>query len=255
MLFSMNREIVDTLTALLPSDGPLSMQISLLSRSEQELLALLIKYEMITKQTWELLCQDAASIEQYSRAMWSLTKRKWVVARPLHDAKMYFVLSKDLVAKFGLPTQRSKPMAHATRFRKYAQLLYQTKYEPSAYRLDRDQVETMLGQVVVGMPLRFVKQRRDEDRISFMRIDQATNGSSKHAAQAIRKDVYRLIGFEAVRQRLKQRKFDWTWITATQSRADAVLAAFRQYEIGKAPVNVLVFNELVPLLIPKETRS
>ncbi len=255
MLFSMKRELVDSLTALLPSDGPSRMQFSSLSRSEQELLGLLIKYEMITKQTWELLCKDAASIEQYSRAMWSLTKRKWVVARPLHDAKMYFVLSKDLVAKIGLPTERSKPMVHATRFRKYAQLLYLTKYEPSAHRLDRDQVETMLGQVVVGMPLRFVKQRRDEDRISFVRIDQATNGSSKHAAQAIRKDVYRLIGFEAVRQKLKQRKFDWTWITATQSRADAVLAAFRQYEIGKAPVNVLVFNELVPLLMPKETRN
>lgn len=237
------------------TDASLSERLSSFTETERELIELLVRYGLITKATWQSIFDDPLSVAQYSQAMWSLTRSRWVTAKPLHAGKMCFILSNSMVTRLGLPAERAKPMVHATLFRDYARLLYCTKYESASYRLSKEQVERLIEGTSEGIPLGFWGNDRQSSQFAFMRIDQSRFGSANHAAQAIRKDVHRLIRFDSICKRIKEKQFEWVFVTPTKSRAEAVLKAFRQYEVGKAPVRSVVMDELVPLLKREEIKD
>ena len=167
--------------------------------------------------------------------------------------KTYFMLSASSIAKLGLPTFKSEPLAESAKLRTYARLLFYTQYNSTAIKIDGDELARKLAEPSHGMPPGFFGSTSNPGFLGFLRVDAHIHTSPVRSAQVLRHDVLRLIKFASIRERLKSKQFELAWITATQTRADAVMSHFRSYDrIGKAPIKVFVFSELVPLVCPME---
>ena len=229
-------------------------QIGRLSPAEHVLFSLISAHGFIVKSTWQYLSNGSNEVEEaMASAMWSLTRRGLVVARTLHHGKTYFMLSASSIAKLGLPTFKSEPLAESAKLRTYARLLFYTQYNSTAIKIDGDELARKLAEPSHGMPPGFFGSTSNPGFLGFLRVDAHIHTSPVRSAQVLRHDVLRLIKFVSIRERLKSKQFELAWVTATQARADAVMSHFRSYDrIGKAPIKVFVFSELVPLVCPME---
>jgi len=77
-------------------------------------------------------------------------------------------------------------------------------------------------------------------------------GVPMRSARSLRDDVLRMLAIDTVKSKLKHANFGWFWITARQSRADAVTTMFKTFDVRSAPVTVVVMPELVALISTKE---
>ena len=221
-----------------------------MTATEKWLLDSIMDHGIITKETWVTPPPRRKwTATEMSSAMWSLTRRKIVVARPLHHGKTYFALSASTVHKLGLPENKGKELAEFAKLRVYAQLLFFTAYDKTAKRLRRDELAVRIAEPTHGLPQGFYARARKKNFLGFTRVDTHLSTLPMRSAQTLRHDVFRFVSLPSVRERIKNKTFEFTWITATQDRADAVMQIFCGYDrIGKAPIRVIVMKELVPLV-------
>lgn len=219
-----------------------------LSDEESVLVALILEHGLVTKATWISIADGERRVETFSNAMWTLTRRKLVVARPLFQGTMYFSLSKAVVSKLNLPSVRATSFDAAAKLNAYARLLLFTHYLPKATQIRKAQLAQQLGQPVIGLPTGFFGRLDEPGWLGFLRVDGHMRGAPSRSARSIRDDVHRLIQIVAIRTKLKQRQFGWVWITARQSRADVVLEHFKKFDVGRAPVEAVVMPELLSIV-------
>lgn len=220
--------------------------------TELHLLSLILTHGIITKATWQATA--GFSVDDLSRAMWSLTRRRVVVARPLFPGTMYFMLSEAAASTLQLPPTRAKALHGDGKLRAFARLQFFTVYFPNATRLSKPDLAVRLGQPVDGLPVGFFTVADKMDWLCFLRIDGHMTSVPMRSARSIRDDVVRSVSVVGIREKVKQKRFEWYWITARQSRADAVMKLFKTLDVGKARVTTVVMPELLPL-IPKTERS
>ena len=220
---------------------PVNKGLGRVSEREQLLLSLIVTYGFIVKSTWMRLSNgNKDSEDAMASAMWTLTRKRMVIARTLHHGISYFMLSEATATKLGLPKFRSQPMSEASKLRMYARLLYFTRYDSTATSIEPNELNQRLGVPSYGLPQGFYGRSSDPEFLGFLRVDTNIRTSPVRSAQVLRHDVLRLVKFIAIQERLKMKKFDFTLITATQSRADAVLSLFQTYDrIGKAPIKII----------------
>ena len=222
-----------------------------LSDFEISLLTLIVEHGMIVKSTWLTLpFAEAMTSVEMARAMWRLTNRRILVAHQLFPGKMWFTTTNSTNVKLRMPVSK-KPLSVSAMIRCFARLQFFTEIQPTAYKLEPAQLVRKLdGEPTYGLPPGFYGRDTDEEVLGFFRVDghlenASTRASVTRAAQVLRHDIFRLVKFKRIQQLLKNKKFEFTWITASQWRADAVLEQFQQYNhIGKAPINALVVPEL-----------
>jgi len=233
---------------------PVNAKLDGVSEREQLLLSLIVTYGFIVKSTWMQLSNgNKDSEDAMASAMWSLTRKRMVTARTLHHGISYFMLTEATATKLGLPKFRNQPMSEASKLRMYARLLFFTRYDSTATSIEPNELNQRLGVPSYGLPQGFYLRGSDPGFLGFLRVDTSIHTSPVRSAQVLRHDVLRLVKFVAIQERLRIKKFDFTLITATQSRADAVLSLFRTYDcIGKAPIKTIVAPELVPLICPMD---
>lgn len=217
---------------------------------ERVLLLLIATHGIITKVTWER--NKAYSSNDLSNAMWTLTRRKLVVARPLCVGTTYFMFSKSAASTLGLPPTWAKSLEGDGKLRAFARLLFFTQHYPDAVRISKEDVATVIGHGAGGLPQGFFRRQDMTDWLGFLRVDGHMAGVPKRSAKSLRDDVLRVVALDTVKSKLKQANFGWFWITARQSRADAVMALFKTLDVRNAPVTVVVMPELVALLPTKE---
>ncbi len=224
--------------------------LGLHGEQERLLVSLIVTHGIVTKSTWG--ASTVFSSEELANAMWTLTRRRLVVARPLSVGTTYFMLSKSAASKLGLPPLWAKALEGDGKLRAFARLLFFTQYYPDAARISNEDVATAIGQCVGGLPQGFFRRQGVPDWLGFLRIDGHMTGVPTRSARSLRDDVLRMVAFDTVKSKLKQANFEWFWITARQSRADAVMALFRAFDVRCAPVTVVVMPELVALIPTKE---
>ncbi len=225
-------------------------QLHIRTEPERLLLSLITTHGLITKTTWE--ASNAYSNQELSNAMWSLTRRKLVVARPLCVGTTYFMLSKFAASKLELPPTSAKALEGDGKVRAYARLLFFTQYYPDAVRVSKDNIVTEIGQCSSGLPQGFFRRQGTWAWLGFLRVDGHMSGVPMRSARSLRDDVIRMVAFETVQRKLKQANFGWFWITARQSRADAVMTQFKTFDVRNAPVTVVVMPELLAVVPMKE---
>lgn len=225
-------------------------KLDLRSDPERLLLSLIVAHGIITKATWE--AAGAFSGTELSNAMWALTRRKLVMARPLCGGMTYFRLSKFAASTMSLAASLAKDLEGDGKVRAYARLLFFTQYCPNAVRASENDLVTAIGQSSGGLPQGFFRRHGIRDWLGFLRVDGHMTGVPMRSARSLRDDVLRMVAFDAVKRKLKQANFGWFWITARQSRADAVMTQFKTFDVRNAPVTVMVMPELVALLPVKE---
>ncbi len=235
-----------------PLDVCAAEKLGVQSEAECQLLSLIMTHGIITKATWQ--ATTGFSVDDLSNAMWSLTRRRLVVARPLYPKTTYFMLSTLAASMLELPTSRAKALHGDGKLRAFARLQFFTSYFPNAMRLAKGDMVDRLGGSLDGLPLGFFTLTDREDWVGFLRIDGHMTSVSMRSVRSIRDDVVRAVGVVSIREMLKQKRFEWYWVTARQSRADAVMKLFSTLDVGKAPVRAVVMPELLPL-IPKTERS
>ena len=226
-------------------------KLDLRTEPERLLLSLIVTHGIITKTTWE--GSSAYSSTELSNAMWRLTRRKLVVARPLCCGITYFMLSKFAASTLAIPQTWAKALEGDGKVRAFARLLFFTKYFPDAIRASKEDVAAIIGQSAGGLPMGFFTRKGSSDWLGFVRIDGHMTSVATRSARSLRDDVLRMVAFKGIKALLKQRNFEWFWITARQSRADAVMTQFKTYDVRKAPVTAVVMPELVALIPAKES--
>lgn len=227
-------------------------KLGIKSEAECLLLSLILTHGIITKATWQ--AATGFSADDLSNAMWSLTRRRLVVARPLVPETMYFMLSELAAATLELPLTRAKALHGDGKLRAFARLKFFTSYFPNATRLSKCDLAERLGKPMDGLPVGFFTLADKADWFGFLRIDGHMTSVPMRSVRSIRDDVVRAIGVEAIKEKLKQKRFEWYWVTARQSRAENVMKLFKNLDVGKAPVRAVVMPELLSL-IPKTERS
>ena len=162
------------------------------------------------------------------------------------------MLSKFAASQLKLPSTSAKVPEGDGKVRAFARLLFFTQYYPDAVRASEDDLATAIGQCSVGLPQGFFRRQGTRDWLGFLRIDGHMTGVPMRSARSLRDDVLRMVAIEAVKHKLKQANFGWFWITARQSRADAVMTHFKTLDVRNAPLTVVVMPELVAVLPIKE---
>jgi hypothetical protein len=233
-------------------EKPSIAKLGLRGEPERLLLSLIVTHGIITKATWEAI--GAFSNEELSNAMWNLTRQKLVVARPLCVGTTYFMLSKFAASELELPLASANALEGDGKLRAFARLLFFTQYYPDAVRVSKDDIVTEIGQSSLGLPQGFFHRQGTRDWLGFLRVDGHMTGVPMRSARSLRDDVLRMLAFDRVKNKLKQANFGWFWITARQSRADAVMEKFKTFDVRNAPVTVVVMPELVAV-IPTKARS
>ncbi len=230
-------------------------KLDLHSDLERLLLSLIVTHGIIIKATWEATSDFSG--QELSNAMWALTRRKLVVARPLCGGMTYFRLSKFAASTMSLAPSLAKDLEGDGKVRAYARLLFFTQYCPNAVRASEDDLAAAIGHCSGGLPQGFFR-REDmgtRDWLGFLRVDGHMTGVPMRSARSLRDDVLRIVAFDMVKNKLKQANFGWFWITARQSRADAVMKQFKTFDVRSAPVTVVVMPELVTVIPKKERKS
>ena len=224
------------------------------NKAERILLSLIVTHGFIVKSTWARLDTGrGADAELYTNAMWSLTRRKLVVARCLHHGKTYFALSPASVAKLSIDPKRGEPLAEKSKAVAYGRLLFFTEHELNALPVQKSSLYGLLGEESRGLPSGFY-YRGKKLPLGFVRFDNHLSSAPIRSAQTLRHDAFRLAGFEQLRNAFKAKTFEFSWVTATQARANAVMKHFTAYsKVGKAPIRVCVYPELVPLICEIDT--
>ncbi|MEO8271080.1 MAG: hypothetical protein ABI557_15265 [Aureliella sp.] len=243
---------IDRVPLRSPLEECAAEKLGVQSEAECQLLSLILTHGIITKATWQ--ATTGFSVDDLSNAMWSLTRRRLVVARPLYLKTTYFMLSTLAASILELPTSRAKALHGDGKLRAFARLQFFTVYFPNAARLSKCDLAERLGKPVDGLPVGYFTLADRADWFGFLRIDGHMTSLPMRSARAIRDDVVRAVSVEDIREKIKQKRFEWYWITARQSRADAVMKLFKTLDVGKARVTTVVMPELLPL-IPKTERS
>ncbi len=225
-------------------------KLGLRGEPEELLVSLIVTHGIITKATWE--ATTVFSTEELSNVMWTLTRRKLVVARPLCVGTTYFMLSKSAASTLELPLTWGKALEGDGKLRAFARLLFFSQHYPDAVRLSKDDVASAIGQSAGGLPQGFFRRKGMPDWLGFLRIDGHMTGVPMRSAKSLRDDVLRMVALDIVKSKLKQANFGWFWISARQSRADAVMSLFKTFDVRCAPVTVVVMPELVALIPAKE---
>lgn len=231
-----------------------------LSDIEIVFLNLVLEHGFIVKSTWiNLPIAQSMTSTAMAKVMWRLTNSRILTARPLIHGRNYFALSPVAAGKLRIRTSPKQPPLSSL-IRCLARLIYFTELEMDAFKLETSQLARRLdGEPTYGLPPCFFGRLADPEFLGFLRVDgQLLNSRHRSAAirnaQVLRHDVFRLVKFTRVRQLIKDKQFELTWITASQSRADAMLKYFRQYDhIGKAPIKTVVVPELKPFISPVGT--
>ena len=97
---------------------PVNKGLGRVSEREQLLLSLIVTYGFIVKSTWMRLSNgNKDSEDAMASAMWTLTRKRMVIARTLHHGISYFMLTEATATTLGLPKFRSQPMSEASKLR------------------------------------------------------------------------------------------------------------------------------------------
>ncbi len=221
-----------------------------LSEVELLLLEFIAKHGLVTKSIW-LTAQPLSKISPNSiaSAIRNLTRRKIVVARPLHFGIFYFAFAKRSVEGLRLPPRLGNPLNEKDKLRAYARMLVFAHHKPTFEQLDKNALSERLGEPLHGFPRGFYKDTIDKTLLGFMRVDSYIQSSPDRSAQVLRSDVLRLVSVQGIVDLIKRKQFEITWVTATRHRAESVIKRFRSYErVGSAPINIIVLPELIPLV-------
>lgn len=221
-----------------------------LTAIELVLLQTIAIHGLVTNRVWkELEALDGLPSHDISGAMRSLTNRKIVVARTLHHGQNYFAFAKEAASQLGLPQELGNPLSEKSKLRAYARLLFFVRHRPNVAKITKTELEVKLGQPCHGLPNGFYVDPSNLPFLGFVRVDTHVHSVPERSSQILRSDVHQFVTIKPIAACFKAKQFEFTWVTATQRRADAVMKRFKEYElVGGAPINVVVIPELIPLI-------
>ncbi len=220
------------------------------SMVEHAILQNIATYGFVTKH----VCKDIKTLRDLtptnlSFIMLSLTERKIVVVRSLHHGQNYFAFSRETELKLGFPDRLGKPLCEQSKIRALARLIFFNRHRFGFAILDKHQLGAKLGMPCHGLPIGFYCNPTALAFLGFLRVDTHVHSSPDRSSQILRSDINRLISIKRIEERFRAKQFEFTWVTATQRRAQAVMQRFRKYDrVGGAPINVVVIPELIPLV-------
>lgn len=221
-----------------------------LSAIEFVLLQTIAIHGLVTSRIWkELASLEGLPSQDVSGAMRSLTNRKIVAARTLHHGQNYFAFTKESVLQLGLAYELGDPLSEKSKLRAYARLIFFIRHRPGFVKLTKSELEAKLCQPCHGLPNGFYGDPNNLPFIGFVRVDTHIHSIPERSSQILRSDVHQFVSIKPIAACFKAKQFEFTWVTATQRRADAVMKRFKEYElVGGAPINVVVIPELIPLI-------
>ena len=224
--------------------------ITQLTPIEATVLEHVANYGLTTRDVWQdgdLANTDIASVGAAAR---SLTRSGLLEVGNLYHGRHYFVLTHRGIDQVKHSTVRPGLLSEPDKIQSYAKLLLLCIFRTDLRTVLAAPLVKQFGEGLRGIASRFLLKRDEQPFLAFLRIDTRVQSRPSRAAQAIRGDILRFARHPNLALVMKRQRFEYLWITATQARADAVLAHFRTYaRVGKSQFTIVVMPKLLPLLV------
>ena len=221
-----------------------------LTKNETLVLSHVCRYGLTVSTVWAIANEfDGLDRVAVGAAVRRLTKLRLIERGVLHHGKFYFVPTHAGFEKLGKSPSSVGLMSEAAKLKAFARLMVCCREKPSFKLANSAVLIPRLGDSYRGIANRFLVSATDGQRLGYLNIDAHLASQPSRPAQQMRADILRFAKQPILATFMKDRCFEYFFVTVSKGRSEAVMKKFMPYKrVGKFPISVVVLPELMPLI-------